>query len=210
VEIIFSKASSTLFITAGLRRSSAANQAQGFPGTWRLFLRLRAPASASGTASANSSVIPDRSLQRSCSKSRDCGCRESLPGVFRASTAIFKTLLPPRSMPAQQFGRTPRSCKACSTQSRERIASACSTGACSSRERSFSRGSRLGNSRGWGRAMFFLLAFSCLNLTSPFRNAIVCALPFRSTSTPSGALDGRSGGLCAAADVVATSCSTRR
>src|SRR5467141_73719 len=202
-EKFFPKASSTLFITARLRRRfllrTRRKASQEPAGSFSC--AFAAPASASGTASANlfsnsGSIAPTVLL-----KIKRLRMPRIASGVFEASTAISRTLLPPSSMP-RSSSRTPRSCKACSTSKPARIASACSTGACSSRERSSSRGSRLGNSRGMGRAMFFLLAFSSFESARAHYQECdsLCASTSALLRRRPGALDGRSGGLCAAAD----------
>src|ERR1700687_3003148 len=159
-EKFFPNASSTLFITARPRRMfllrTRRNASQEPGGSFSC--AFAAPASASGTASANffsnsGSIAPTILV-----KIRRLRMPRIASGVFEASTTISRTLLPPSSTPRSNSS-TPRSWRPCSTSKPASIASACSAGACSSRERSSSRGSRLGNSRGMGRAMFFLLAF---------------------------------------------------
>jgi hypothetical protein len=99
-------------------------------------------------------------------------------GVLVASTMISRILSLPPSTPRNN-SRTPRSCRPCSISKLASTASARSTGACSSRERSSSRGSRLGYSRGIGLAMVLPpCIWFVLNLReSGARDAIVRSLP---------------------------------
>src|SRR6267142_4427206 len=100
-EKFFPKASSTLFITARLRRRfllRTRRKASQEPGG-SFSCAFAAPASASGTASANlfsnSGSIAPTVLVRI----KRLRMPRIASGVFEASTAISRTLLPPSSMP---------------------------------------------------------------------------------------------------------------
>src|SRR6267143_342798 len=204
VERFFPDASSTASISARprrrflLRNKRKTSQKPG--GSFSC--AFAAPASASGTASANFLRDSGSIAPRILVTINRLRMPRIASGVFEASTTISRTLLPPSSTPRSNSS-TPRSCRPCRTSKPASIASACSAGACSNRESSSSRGSRLGNSRGIGRAMFFLLAFTSFE-SARARYQMGCYSPRASTSSPlrrrPGALDGRSGDLRAAAD----------
>src|SRR6266403_4838763 len=124
-----------------------------------------------------SSVIPDRSLQRSCSKSRDCGCRESLPAFSR---------------PRRRFQEPCCRRQACLAAVRERRGHA-KLAALQSRRESLRHAQPAPAPAGnvvlpagrawaipeeWVGPCFFSSRLVRLNLHEPItRNAIVCALP---------------------------------
>src|SRR5712664_855409 len=202
VEKFLPNVSSALFITASPRRRfllRTMRKTSQKPGG-SFSSAFAAPASASGTATANFSSNSGSMAPMILVMIKRLRMPRIASGVFVASTTISRILLPPSSTPRSN-SRTPRSWRPCSTSKPASTASACSIGACSSRERSSSRGSRLGNSRGIGRAMGFLLAFSSFESARARYQA--CGSLCASTSAPprrrAGALGGRSGGLCAAA-----------